>query len=79
MKAMTAVSEDAETNETVTSEHITELERQLVDERARNRELRVELERADANLEDLRVAMRMLAAAPQDRGPKKRWFRRSGD
>ena len=31
---------------------------------------------ADQNLDDLRTAMRMLEAAPQDRDAKKRWYRR---
>ena len=57
--------------------HVVDLERQLADANSQNRELRAELGRADQNLDDLRTAMRMLQAAPQDRGPRKRWYRRS--
>ena len=67
----------AEVLDDISVGHFGDLEQQLADANSRNRELRTELERADQNLDDLRTAMRMLEAAPQDRGPKKRWYRRS--
>lgn len=75
--AWKSTSEPDDEPETVETDRIIELERRLAESNASVQSLRAELSRADQNLDDLRTAMRALEAAPADRAPARRWWRRS--